>query len=144
MTKEKKTSQTSLGAGGNSPCQPPPPPHSQMIRDEQSAQWFEVWPDIWVGPDSIIVREVIHVKVKISRNFVAPQGTLHVWPFYSCRLTTLRSSQIAPWRNTTRLFTLRTRTRRICCHAVTGAENLDQPNGAMGKKQQRKTSKTQL
>lgn len=26
------------------------------------------------------------------------------------------------------------RTGRICCHAVTGAENLDQPNGAMGKK----------
>ena len=74
MTKEKKTSQTSMGARWNLNLLAPPP-HSQMVRDEQSAKWFQVWPDIWVGPDSIIVREVIHAKVKISRNFVAPQGT---------------------------------------------------------------------
>ena len=64
MTKEKKTSQTSMGARWNLNLLAPP--HSQVVRDEQSAKWFQVWPDIWVGPCSIIVREVIHAKVKIS------------------------------------------------------------------------------
>ena len=39
MTKEKKTSQTSMGARWNLNLLAPPP-HSQMVRDEQSAKWF--------------------------------------------------------------------------------------------------------
>ena len=39
MTKEKKTSQTSMGARWTlNLLAPPPPPHSQMVRDEQSAK----------------------------------------------------------------------------------------------------------